>query len=197
MKALKQQSGFTLVEMAIVLVIIGILLGGVLKGQEMIESAKIKNVADQAKSLMAAIYTYQDKYGALPGDDPAATTNLNGGKAGCVTANLANGDGDGQTEGTSADSRRAAEHLACANLIVGSYDGTSQDMRHKFGGQVRLWYGGMQGLTANYIRFENVTGSVAQQIDKTLDDGVYNTGSVRSSAVYTTTTPSVDIAFFY
>ena len=72
-----QQGGFTLVEIAIVLVIIGLLLGGVLKGQELINSAKVKNFATDFRNIPLYIYGYQDKFKALPGDDPAvATTHL-------------------------------------------------------------------------------------------------------------------------
>ena len=63
------QSGFTLVEIAIVLVIIGLLLGGVLKGQELINSAKVKNFATDFRNIPLVIYGYQDKFKALPGDD--------------------------------------------------------------------------------------------------------------------------------
>ena len=68
----KQQSGFTLVEIAIVLVIIGLLLGGVLKGQELITQAKIKNVANDLNGMSAAVYGYQDRYKRFPGDDNGA-----------------------------------------------------------------------------------------------------------------------------
>ena len=67
-----QQSGFTLVEIAIVLVIIGLLLGGILKGQELINSAKVKNLANDFRVIPTYIYAYQDKFKALPGDDSAA-----------------------------------------------------------------------------------------------------------------------------
>ena len=66
------QKGFTLVEIAIVLVIIGLLLGGILKGQEMITQAKIKNVIADVTGVSAAMYGYQDRYRALPGDDKGA-----------------------------------------------------------------------------------------------------------------------------
>src|SRR3979409_486361 len=66
------QKGFTLVEIAIVLVIIGLLLGGILKGQEMITQAKIKNVIADFSGISAAYHGYQDRYRAVPGDDPNA-----------------------------------------------------------------------------------------------------------------------------
>jgi prepilin-type N-terminal cleavage/methylation domain-containing protein len=66
---LKNQKGFTLVEIAIVLVIIGLLIGGVLKGQSMINNAKVKRIAKSADELRAAVYTFYDKYGVYPGDE--------------------------------------------------------------------------------------------------------------------------------
>ena len=69
-----KQAGFTLVEIAIVLVIIGLLLGGILKGQEMITQAKIKNVVNDFNGITAAVNSYQDRYRQLPGDDLNAAT---------------------------------------------------------------------------------------------------------------------------
>ena len=83
------QKGFTLVEIAIVLVIIGLLLGGILKGQEMITQAKIKNVVADFSGISAAYYGYQDRYRAIPGDDPNAGTRW----ASAPAATSGNGDG--------------------------------------------------------------------------------------------------------
>ena len=69
---IKQQKGFTLVEIAIVLVIIGLLLGGILKGQELINSARVRNLADQNSGVQAAYYGFIDRYRRIPGDFPAA-----------------------------------------------------------------------------------------------------------------------------
>ena len=74
----RNQSGFTLIEIAIVLVIIGLLLGGVLKGQELINSAKVKNLATDFRNIPVFIYGYQDKFKALPGDDPNVDVHLGG-----------------------------------------------------------------------------------------------------------------------
>src|SRR5215831_2325675 len=93
----KSQKGFTLVEIAIVLVIIGLLLGGILKGQEMITQAKIKNVIADMTGVSAAMYGYQDRYRALPGDDKNAGTA--GGGSGRWGAQTASGNGDGTIQG--------------------------------------------------------------------------------------------------
>ncbi len=68
--------GFTLIEIAIVLVLIGLLLGGVLKGQELITSARVRNLISQQDGIKAAFFGFQDRYRALPGDyaRPAATS---------------------------------------------------------------------------------------------------------------------------
>jgi prepilin-type N-terminal cleavage/methylation domain-containing protein len=73
-----QQSGFTLIEIAIVLVIIGLLLGGVLKGQEMIENSRIKSVVADMRGVSAAYNSYVDRFRALPGDETAATMGARG-----------------------------------------------------------------------------------------------------------------------
>ena len=71
---MRKQQGFTLVEIAIVLVIIGLLLGGILKGQELITQGRIRNVGNDFQSVTAAINLYQDRYRALPGDDAGAAS---------------------------------------------------------------------------------------------------------------------------
>jgi prepilin-type N-terminal cleavage/methylation domain-containing protein len=91
MKMQARQSGFTLVEIAIVLVIIGLLLGGILKGQEMITQARIKNVTNDFNGTTAAYFSYQDRYKAVPGDDGTAATRWasflakNGGANGSIS----------------------------------------------------------------------------------------------------------------
>ncbi|MDK9703695.1 MAG: prepilin-type N-terminal cleavage/methylation domain-containing protein [Sulfuritalea sp.] len=73
-----RQSGFTLVEIAIVLVIIGLLLVGVLQGQEMIENTKVKSLVSDMKAIQAAYNGYIDRYKAIPGDDSVAIMNARG-----------------------------------------------------------------------------------------------------------------------
>src|SRR5438045_3513312 len=89
MESIRKQHGFTLVEIAIVLVIIGLLLGGILKGQEMITQAKIKNIVNDFNGITAAVNSYQDRYKALPGDDLGAATRW-------ATNGAISGNGNGQ-----------------------------------------------------------------------------------------------------
>jgi prepilin-type N-terminal cleavage/methylation domain-containing protein len=182
------QKGFTLVELAIVLVIIGILLAGILKGQQMIENAKIKNVINQANGLTAAVYAYQDRYGYLPGDDPRATSH-----SGFSGTRNGNGDGDlGDRVGGRWEFYLAPQHLSLAGLVTGSYNGVSQTFQHKFGGNVYLVPASRWGVTipgfSHKIRFDNLPGKVAEAIDTALDDGIWNRGSVRGNINYRNTT---------
>ncbi len=113
--------GFTLIEIAIVLVIIGLLLGGVLKGQELITGARVRNLISQQDGIKAAFFGFQDRYRALPGDYAAATTT----SAASVAAN-GNGNGrieDDATRQAASRMRRslAWNHLTAAGFMNGSY----------------------------------------------------------------------------
>lgn len=89
-----KQMGFTLVELAIVLMIIGLLIGGILRGQELMDNARISSTIQQVKAYEGAVTTFTDAYQAMPGDMPTAVNRL----PGCQTGNTnfcANGDGNG------------------------------------------------------------------------------------------------------
>jgi len=184
MRRLANQKGFTLVEIAIVLVIIGLILGAVLKGQGMIQNSKIKSVIRLADELRAAAYSYQDRYKYLPGDDPQASTKLGGGAT--------NGDGNGNITG--GEIGQFFLHLSLAGLISGSYTGTNYPT-HAFGDNVYVQWATAQGRTTHWVTYEGMNGSTAQIIDYQIDDGVYTTGSVRGSAAYTSNSITMYIEF--
>jgi prepilin-type N-terminal cleavage/methylation domain-containing protein len=83
-------SGFTLVELAIAMIIIGLLIGGIFKGQEIIKTAKNQALISQAQSYASAIITFRDTYGGYPGDSALATQRL----PNCDGINCLNGNGD-------------------------------------------------------------------------------------------------------
>jgi prepilin-type N-terminal cleavage/methylation domain-containing protein len=178
-----QQSGFTLVEIAIVLVIIGLLLGGVLKGQELINSAKSKAVISDFRNTATMIAAYQDRFRALPGDDLAATTH--------VGATTTNGDNDGLIEGvwnstTAADeTAKVWQHLRLANLASGGLGAPAAGAWEPLGaegGRIGIQSARPSGFATGrfFICQGNVSGRIAQQADTTMDDGTPNGGSVRA-----------------
>ncbi len=87
LKSSGAQKGFTLIEMSIVLVIIGLIIGGILKGQEIIDASRQKNFISQVDALRSAVNTFADKYNGIPGDYDRAIARIN--------AQTANGTGDG------------------------------------------------------------------------------------------------------
>lgn len=181
-KKMKDNSGFTLVEIAIVMVIIGLLIGGVLKGQEMIKNAKIKRVVKTSDEVRAAVFTYQDRFGYYPGDDPLATTHTG-------DAGVRNGNGNGQITG--AEDQAVFEHLATVGLISGSASAYAAGTlpSHPFGGTYTLLYATRAGKASNWITYTLIPVDAAISMDTSLDDGVYTTGSIRASAAYTGTAP--------
>lgn len=187
---MKKQSGFTLIELAIVLVIIGLLLGGVLKGQELINSAKVKNMASDFKNIQVYIYGYQDKYKALPGDDRAANTHLTGGQNG-AGGTLGNGVIEGNWNSASSPAASEAEvfwqHVRLANLAPGptAVGDANYYPQNAEGGIIGVesvsQFGGPAGLTGAFVICSaGILGTFAEQLDTSMDDGNTATGSVRS-----------------
>jgi prepilin-type N-terminal cleavage/methylation domain-containing protein len=172
----KRQKGFTLVEIAIVLVIMGIILGAVLKGQELIHNAKVKRVQSQIQELMAAVYTYYDKYGYYPGDDPSASTRWS----------ATDGNGNGYIDGGYCDSASEEScllwsHLRYANIISGNPAETNPNRmtpRHAFGGPINIFHYTTGGQTGLWITLRTMEVDAAAAIDRAIDDGKCNTGSM-------------------
>jgi prepilin-type N-terminal cleavage/methylation domain-containing protein len=185
-----QQSGFTLVEIAIVLVIVGLLLGGVLKGQELINSAKAKSYAQDFRTIQSALYGFQDRYKGIPGDLAGANTKITG--ATLATTPTVAGVGNGQINGvwdtvTATDeSCLAWQHMRLAGFMAGATTavcttGDSYVQVNADGGRIGISSTmHITGMTGSYnICSDGVLGKIAKQLDTQLDDGVSNTGSFR------------------
>jgi prepilin-type N-terminal cleavage/methylation domain-containing protein len=126
-KNMRAQAGFTLVELAIVMIIIGLLIAGVLKGQALIGNAKVTAQVAQFKSIDAAVSTFKDMYASLPGDILTPTTRLpNCGAAPCNVPGGGDGNigavGGGTITFNAAPTTEQSNffvHLSAADLITG------------------------------------------------------------------------------
>jgi prepilin-type N-terminal cleavage/methylation domain-containing protein len=202
------QSGFTLIEIAIVLVIIGLLLGGVLKGQELINSAKVKNLANDFKNVPVFIYGYQDKFKALPGDQTQASLDAQFPPANTGTActpSLAahcttnNGVIDGGWDATSTADESFVfwQHVRLAGFGPGATVTTAADYRPKnavngFIGVTNAAQSPVNNIKGTYVVCSDaIPGKFAKQLDTTLDNGDTASGSVMVVAVGTPTTAPV------
>jgi prepilin-type N-terminal cleavage/methylation domain-containing protein len=185
----KTQTGFTLIELAIVLVIIGLLLGGVLKGQELINSAKVKNFASDFRNIPVYLYGYQDKFRSIPGDDAKAKDHVGAGEADV-------GNGNGQLEGrwNDAPSNKSEAsmfwlHARLGGFAQGATSLTVTDYypRNADGGNIgfeagRLTEPAIKGLKGTYvICSKGILGKYVKQLDLTMDNDDPATGSMMAT----------------
>jgi len=186
---MNNQKGFTLIEIAIVLVIIGLLLGGVLKGQELITSAKVRNIISQQDGIKAAYFGFQDRFRAIPGDYAQATTNIKDA--------LGNGDGDGIIEtaaaGTGTNETIAAwDHLSHAGFINGSYiynatQGPATTPTNTYNAYLRIIHdavyadAGTATSRLNLKTGNQIPVEILAEIDRKIDDAIANRGIFRYS----------------
>ncbi|HTP62846.1 MAG TPA: prepilin-type N-terminal cleavage/methylation domain-containing protein [Burkholderiales bacterium] len=188
-----EERGFTLVEIAIVLTLIGLLLGGVFKGQEMVNQAKIKSLIADFSGVSAAYAGYMDRYRAVPGDDPNAGLRWSGATA---------GNGDGQISGKynsqnpGDESRLWWAHLRRSGFVAGA--GTLQPFSAVTGMiGVQTGDGGapigpaLNGFVSLLVCFANLPDKMAISIDTQMDDGLPGSGTVRGQL---NTVPNPDIS---
>ncbi len=122
--------GFTLVELAIVLVIIGLIIGGILVGRDMVASARLKSIYRDVNSFQAATNTFKMKYNLLPGDGIGATNFFGKDNTNCPSASglvATNGTCDGNNNGqidSDTEGLRFWQQLSLAGMIAGEYPGT-------------------------------------------------------------------------
>jgi len=188
---MKQQQGFTLIEIAIVLVIIGLLLGGVLKGQELITSARVRNVIATQDGIKAAYFGFLDRYRALPGDYSSAVANVPG-CTGCT-----NGNNNGQIRTAAAgdaidEPNNVWEHLSKAGFMTGSYvyslgaATTANTPTNPYGAYIQLIFDNVYQDASptnrhNLKTGNNIPSDIMAEVDRKIDDGLGTGGQLRFS----------------
>ena len=132
------EKGFTLVELAIVMIIIGLLIGGSLKGQELIANARLASAVSKIKAIDASINTFRDSYSGLPGDLNNAQNRvpncLAATKCGAIAAGTA-GLGNSQIGATAPGAAQASgsenivawAQLSAADMMGGVRNGAAAD----------------------------------------------------------------------
>lgn len=183
----KYQSGFTLIEIAIVLLIIGLLLGGVMKGQSMINSARVRGIANDLTGIEAAWISFQDRYRSLPGDYAKASTH--------IVADAVDGNANALIDDT-AEAGAVWQHLAAAGFISGSFDGEAVAATtdtacvattcpgNPFNGFYKITNSSnaMGSLSASHELSTggNIPVEVMYELDLKMDDGQPDTGRLRA-----------------
>ena len=197
---LNNQKGFTLIEIAIVLVIIGLLLGGVLKGQELINTARVRALNNSVDGITAAWFSFQDRYRAFPGDYSLADVNI------LAAADPGNGNGIvGNLAATDDPIERAQVwvHLSAAGYLSGSYDGDAANTAvgaeytcpagtcpdNGFGAGMTIFHGAefpnVAVPTHELITGQGIPVEVIAELDRKIDDGLPNAGIMQTGAVAT------------
>lgn len=176
-----RQKGFTLVEIAIVLVVIGLLIGGVLKGREMIVNSNLKRMDRDRSGIIAAMQAYQDRYRILPGDDNLASARF------VVYSDddplTINGDASGSIDGdwiaaAGTETANFWKHLRASGLIPGGGDDDTQPS-NVYGGIIGLRDGSLS-LSGHVVIFGSVEGPIARILEAQSDDNSPSTGLIQS-----------------
>ena len=183
----QKQKGFTLIEIAIVLLIIGLLLGGVLKGQSMINSARVRAIANDLSGIETAWVSFQDRYQSLPGDYSRASTH--------IVSGAADGNANARVD-TVAEAGAVWQHLAGAGFITGNFTGAAVTSLadgdcdaticpgNPYSGFYKIANSSNalgQGATSHELSTGgNIPVEVMYELDLKIDDGVAGTGRLRA-----------------
>ena len=182
--------GFTLIEIAIVLVIIGLLLGGIIKGQELLTAARVRNIVQQQEHYRTAFYAFQQRYLNPPGDYARATANIKDVAAVCGPNADGNGNGNNRVEAAGSEHTLAWEHMSKAGFLNVVYTcattvaaGTSPLNRYEqplelvFDDQ----YAGTATARHNLKTGARIPSNLLAEVDRKIDDGTATTGDFRAA----------------
>ena len=184
--------GFTLIEVAIVLIIIGLLLGAVLKGQELVTSARVRNIIQQQEQYKTAFIAFLDRHRYPPGDYRFASANIKGVAAGpCGNPNAdGNGDGNQRVDAAGSEHTLVWEHLSKAGYLNAVYTcaltpGPTTSPVNRYEQPLELVFDAQYAGTAtarhNVKTGLRVSSSVLAETDRKIDDGVATTGEFRAA----------------
>jgi prepilin-type N-terminal cleavage/methylation domain-containing protein len=181
----RHRAGFTLVELAITLAVTGILIGGAIKGQEMITNTQLKKIEKDNMELSVAIDAYQDRYRALPGDDSHVDSRFSMYSDGIndPAADDINGNGDGWIDGNwigTANSETANlwKHLRAAGLIQGDGDDDTPP-KNVFNGEIGVRDNSLQ-IAGRVMVLGQVNSRVAAYLESRHDDNNPSSGGIQS-----------------
>jgi prepilin-type N-terminal cleavage/methylation domain-containing protein len=186
------ESGFTLIEVSMVLMILGLLLGGIIKGQEVINSAKTKGLVQDFLAVQTALQGYQDRYRATPGDDRNA--NNSDPRASVATTPvgmIGNGRIDGLWDSTndSDESRLFWQHVRLAGFLAGPVELMDPDYAPQTQLVTKLGISSTMQFTEPTVMnglynvcTSGVAGRIAKHLDIQIDDGNTLTGWVRAAS---------------
>ena len=189
----RNDEGFSLIEIAIVLMVVGLLVGAILQGQELIDSARVRNLANTVTGIQSAYFGFVDRYRRVPGDWNAAEA---GDAIGIVVSGGGDDNGriDNEPGGEWVEPNALWEQLAKAGFLQGEFEGdalapTPNNRRAPLNPFNRVMVlgrtddyldaGGSPPVRLNLVLGRGIPVDVARELDVKIDDGVPDTGALR------------------